>query len=493
MFGLNTAKTRNPSMVGNLALSILLASCGGEGDGSTVEGPSSASQPATPATGQLTVTVTDPDGEPLVDARVQVENMVLGTDRNGMAIFYRLPAMAAQVSATHALGYREERVEIRHDGSTNLAMVIAPLSPTTVALFPVSVPTGGLSADRTELDLQFSLVASVTGPFDPELGTSWIAPFLRIDDCSVFLDSRNVTPSCVFGGDKEMVSVLDYSFDPFLADSSSTAPGPYSALLLLDQSRGAAKYDPYDRRTYAARHFIRRARTAPQADLIAVAGFAGSGGGTYMPFQLLQSPLWFPSGTEIPFTSDRLSQEAAVGVLRPLVGGTAPVLDALGAAMTVMAAQAPADRRRVIVALLGGADDSGLTEAQQQVALESLRQQQAETGIQVILIAARLKEGSEDRRILAELAAALRAPIIHAGYPGSFEDQTDGLYAALDLAADLSAGSALSSVKAVFRMKSNVPGGFQSGTVLHGAIYVQSDICDWECLLIPQEFAVRVP
>jgi hypothetical protein len=41
---------------------------------------------------------------------------------------------------------------------------------------------------------------------------------------------------------------------------------------------------------------------------------------------------------------------------------------------------------------------------------------------------------------VAELAAALRAPIVHAGYPRTYLDQTDGRVSAFDLAADLLAG-----------------------------------------------------
>jgi hypothetical protein len=448
------------------------------------------------ATGQLTVTVTDPDGEPLANAQVQVNNTALGTDQYGMATFDRVP-VAVRVSATHPLGYHGyEVVEVRQNGSTNHTMVILPFSPTTVALFPVSVPAGGLSVDRMALDLQFSLVASAATPFVPSswgvFDKSLPTPLLRLGSCSVWLDAWNVTPTCAYGSDGK-VSVLAYAYDSLVAPSSTTVQGPYSALLLIDQSRGVAEYDPHDMRTYAAKHFIRSAHTFPQADLIAVAGFAGAGGDASTPSRLLQSPLWLPPSAATTFTSDRLSQEAAVDALRPLVGGTAPVLHALGAAMTVTATQIPADRRRAIVALLGGDDDSGLTETQQQVALESLRQQQAETGIQVILIAARLEEGSEERRSLAELAAALRAPIIYAGYPGNFLDQTDGLYAALDLAADLLAGSDLPSVKAVFRINSDQQGGFQPGSMLHGAINVEVDVCPMGCWELPLEFAVRIP
>jgi hypothetical protein len=170
----------------------------------------------------------------------------------------------------------------------------------------------------------------------------------------------------------------------------------------------------------------------------------------------------------------------------------ATVFDALAAALTLTAAQAPATGRCAIVALLGGGDDSGLSESQRQAALASLSQQQADTGIQVVLIAGRLDANSMERKNLAELASALRAPIIYAGYPKDWRENGDGLYSALDLASDLLAGSALPSVAAVFRMKSDQPGGYQSGPTLRGTLWIESDVCPMGCGELPLEFAVDI-
>ena len=69
----------------------------------------------------------------------------------------------------------------------------------------------------------------------------------------------------------------------------------------------------------------------------------------------------------------------------------------------------------------------------------------------------------------------------------------DGLYLAMDLAADLLAGSAMPSVEAVFRMRSGQPGGFQRGSVLQGTIHVESDLCPMGCAELPLQFAVEIP
>ncbi len=507
MYVANSAHARKASVVAMVFLAVALASCGGDGGGPTNPGASgtpsvSAPPPVAAGTGNLTVKVTDPEGEPLANATVEVFNgqqtAVVGaaaTDQDGMASFKAVPSTAL-VYVSHPLGYcRIEVADVRQAGSTALTAIVQPASPVTVALHPVTVAAGSISADRAELDLQVAIVTSEKARFMPSSYGSYHAslptPYLRLDDCIVWLDSLRTTPACVYENSGR-VSATDFSFDAAGTPAAPAARGPYSALLLLDQSRRVADYDPHDLRTLAAKHFIRRARSSPQADLVAVAGFAGQGGDASRPPLLPQLPLWAPPHTATVFSADRFAQEAAVDALRPLVGGTAPVFDALGTALTLTAAQAPANGRRAIVALLGGGDDGGLSESQRQAALASLRQQQADTGIQVVLIAGRLDGESWERTHLAELAAALRAPIIYAGYPTDWRTTGDGLYAALDLAADLLAGSALPTVEAVFRMKSDPPGGFQPGAALHGTLWIESDLCPMGCAELPLVFAVDI-
>jgi len=410
MFVANSARASNASVVAPLCLAAVLASCGGDGGSPPNPGASGTPSPSAPPSAAA------PTGSPTVTAMVQ------------------------------------------------------PLSPVTVALLPVTVPAESINADRTELELHVAIVASEKARFEPSsygsYATSQPTPYLRLDDCIVLLDSLRTTPACVYQSSGR-VTATGFSFDPVGTPAPPAARKPYSALLLLDQSRRVADCDPYGLRTLAAKHFIRRARPDVQADLIAVAGFAGPGGDTSQPPLLQHLPLWAPPQA-------------------------ATVFDALAAALTLTAAQAPATGRCAIVALLGGGDDSGLSESQRQAALASLSQQQADTGIQVVLIAGRLDANSMERKNLAELASALRAPVIYAGYPKDWRENGDGLYSALDLASDLLAGSALPSVAAVFRMKSDQPGGYQSGPTLRGTLWIESDVCPMGCGELPLEFAVDI-
>ena len=505
-----------------LALSVVLASCGG---GSTAlvtgnQGGGGASGGAAPAapppTGRLTVSVIDPDGIPLANAKVTVQsevpaigvsygrNNVADTDQLGLATFDPAPE-AVKFCVESMIGdYCSGRVVVAAGQSTTYSVTIQPDSPATVALFPVTVPAGGVSADRTELDLHVHLVGSAMAPFAgsnfrsypiwPPFET-W-SPVVRLGDCSVWLGSDLVWPRPPCGKSSGLpVMQVDFDFSLAGMPSPPLAQGPYSALLLLEQSKRVADYDPYGMRNRAVKHFIRRGRSIPQPDLIGVAGFAGvSADATSQP--LLQTlPLWAPANAVNLFSGDVLDQEAAVDVLRPLIGGNAPLFDALRVAMALTSARAPATGRRVIVALLGGGDDSGLSAAERVAALTSLRQQQADTGIEVVLIAYRLESDSVERENLAELAAALHAPIIYAGFPRDSGWRADGLYEALDLASDLLSGSALPTLNAVYRMKSDQPGGFRADSILHDSVFMESGLCEWDwgCSILPLQFAVEVP
>lgn len=131
----------------------------------------------------------------------------------------------------------------------------------------------------------------------------------------------------------------------YVAESARASNASVVALLVLDQCRRVADYDPCDPRTLAAKHFIRRACSSTQAGLVAVAGFAGQGG-----------------------------------------------------------------------------EDSGPADSQRHAALASLRQQQADTGIQVALIAGRLHGDSVERKILAEKAICVpwAARNCHWSLPSTF-------------------------------------------------------------------------
>jgi hypothetical protein len=381
----------------------------------------------------------------------------------------------------------------------------------TVALLPVSIKPGSVSADRGELTLEVTLVASSAAPFTPagygdyspestpSLGLAlgqWDRDGQR--QCFVWLDRMRIEPTCGTPWGSE--SPYTVSVERFTYDRDGSVPqlgtqGPArSALLLMDQSRRVAELDPGTRRSFALRRFIERVFDRGQLKSLSLAGFAGTSESA--PSALPSQPLWLPLGAGSPFSTDVAVLKPVVGMLEPYVGGTAPVFEAMQAAINVAAASAPSGNR-AIVAMLGGGDDRDMSEAARRSALAALGRQHAASGIQSVLIVG-APTWSAERLAVAGVAAALHAPAISLGLAaadprGAVQTWAAGSFAAFDLAADLIAGSPLPTLSAAFRVKAKSPATFSAGTTLYGVVYVESDSCPMGCAEIPLEFAVEIP
>jgi len=132
----------------------------------------------------------------------------------------------------------------------------------------------------------------------------------------------------------------------------------------------------------------------------------------------------------------------------------------------------------------GGSDDT--------VAAGSARDA---TGVLPILV-----DASADRNegaAIAELAAALRAPVValpsRQGPEREPQLWSGGIYSALQLAAELLDGAPVRSLTATFRVKTLAPSGFVSGTTLRGTIITENDSCPMGCGEVMQEFVVIIP
>jgi hypothetical protein len=262
-----------------------------------------------------------------------------------------------------------------------------------------------------------------------------------------------------------------------------------SALLLLDQSARIARLDPTDLRSFAARAFISRAVYAASPTWLSVAGFAGAADNGGVPAALPVQPVWLPLGTNPMFAADEPLLRGLVTILEPYLGGSAPVLDALSESFALITAHAPPGNHAV-VAVLGGGDDEARPEVEYQAALASLRRQREDAGIQSVLVAGNVRAPTGDSLALAELSATLRAPVISLGVYQSWDS---GIFAALDLAADLIEGAPVPSLSATFVVSASEPGAFASGTSLHGVLYVESSECWIYCSEVPLEFVVEIP
>jgi hypothetical protein len=268
-------------------------------------------------------------------------------------------------------------------------------------------------------------------------------------------------------------------------------------MLVIDQSRRVSALDPGAFRSFAARRFIERVVSADEQQILSIAGFAGSGGDSSTPLSLPAQPLWVPRGAGTDFTNDEVVLKSNAAVLEPLVGGSAPVFDALEAAVGLTAMSAPSGNR-IVIALLGGGDDRDFSETQRDEMLASLRRQRDDTGVRTILIDAAPSMPLAEHHAIAELASALRAPTISLGVSmdeRQYSAQTwaSGSYAALDLAAELTAGVRLPTLSAEFRVRADAAGAFPSGAILRGVLHVETEICPVGCWEVPLAFAVEIP
>jgi hypothetical protein len=492
-----------------LLIGLLGAACGGGGsDGPPVR----AGEPPTDwGTGTLVVTATKPDGEAVPGALVEmwsVSNRPLAdqrTDRNGVATFTSVGSRVV-VSVRHEFGVDvgAKAVEVAQQGPTKYAVTLQPARPRpSVALLPVRVLPGSVSSRRNELTLELSVVASAAASFVPL--SAAVTPYLTIsirDDsgnelgsCSAWTDLPSSTTTCApIAGDAVQFEVEQFSYDPRGRAPLPAASGSPSVALVVDQSRRVASLDPDHVRSFALRRFVGRMTTAAAPQSVAITGLAGSDANLSVPFALPQQPLWSVLGATAAYSTDRVTLETAVNSLQALVGGSAPVFDALPAAISLIGTQAPAGTR-TLIAFLGGGDDRALTDAERTAALSALRERNDSAGTRAIVVAA-TGQGSlpADPRALADLANALRAPTIAFGFsPFITRSWASGSFAALDLAADLVEGTSLPTISAKLRVRAAHDGAFAAGAKLRGVVFLQSEICDWDCLQVPVEFAADIP
>jgi hypothetical protein len=469
-------------------------------------------------TGTLTVAVIDPEGRPLADASVAVFNerrsQMVGrasTSSMGVAVVESVPSTAS-VSVLHAFGefYRNDSVAVAQAGTTFLSVTLQPRRPNpTAALLPVSISPGSINADRSALTVEITVVASASAPLaassygqpfttaspalalalgDGDLQSSWL--------CFVWLDQQRTVPSCgaPWGSSPYTAAAEQFAYDANGRIPTLAAPTPaHSAMLLVDQSRRVGELDPTGRRSFALRRFVERAFVSSRPESLALVGFARnsvSQGTALLPGQ----PLWSPLGADAVFSSDRVVLDSGVSTLEPLIGGSAPVLDALESALALTIEHAPGGNR-AIVAVLGGNDEDELGEAASRAALAELRRARDASAIQTVVIVGAPHAATEDRRAIAKLAAALRAPSVSLGLSDYRTDSTQwvtGSYGALDLAFDLLDGRRLPTLSATFRV-AGAPGIFAEGTILEGAVFLEGDICPMGCAMFPLEFAVEIP
>lgn len=486
---------RHLTSIALTALVVLLPGCSGH----TYPDPAGTGGGGNPTTPQplraLEVQVTGPGGIPLAGAEVRVSTsryspgLTRISDAAGMARFDAVSPTFV-ISASHSFGYHFADAAVIPDNAPYQAR-LAHHKQTTVALLPARVISGSVSADRRQLDLAFTLVASASQPLAPaSYATTSAMPYIALGNCWLWLEHAQEIPACRFAA-PEATTVVSYAYDPTGAPAWPDATSPFSATLLLDQAQRAADYDPHGLRWLAARHF--RQQLAGGAS--SITGLAGNSTTPAWAPLILPPPAWNETPSPAAFAADPVLQQSALENLRTTGGGTSPVLEALAMVRQLLVAHAPAGRKS-LVAVLGGGDESTMTQMQRQAVLDQLGQEFAAGALTTVIVASRLAEDSPARQQLAEIATALQAPLVIAGKPANWLEEyadSDGLYQALELAAEIVSGAPLPTLNVIFRLRRDTGAPFESGTMLRGTVNVESELCPMGCAELPLPFAARIP
>lgn len=530
------AGCRWAAWVGSWAVAAGLAGCGGGGDAESGSPPPSGGNPpaagntactVAKGTGSLRVPVTDAFGEAVVGANVAWVRPGIGTfsstltDSAGVARIASLPACEGWVEVNHTVrglgraGDQADPLAIRKDEVLDVPVGLEPIRQPAAAVLSASVGPGGVSADGRSLDV--TLRIAVSGGRE---GESWLIGGAGAGVDAAACQARTGTelaelgPRCIRGLDG---SDRSYSFarlnDLGVVRKAEEVPPSWSVGLLVDQSAagltywaGGSAHAPNDPRLFAARFLVDG--LVPDIPL-ALAGFASdlaSGGASTLP----QRPVTFFPVEAPGFTTSRVAAFETLHDLSDMVGGGAPLHEAISIAVNFMAARTPAGRKPMLVVLADGGDKDCGTLAQCSAARRGIVAQARAEGVELFLV------GTDDA-VACDYCLDIRAqePLrslaAEGGYPLVLSDEpwfdycgawgpcpafAGMLVSPLEMVAGWLTGTAQVQEVSI-RLTSESPGAFAPGAVVMGELLGSNeDMCPWgdgACWRYSLPFRVEVP
>ena len=437
-------------------------------------------------TGTVDVTIVDVFGAPLAGAPLSLYSnspyQQAIADTNGRATFTQiLPGPVASFayfideSLGYGLGYSGE-AQLPANGHVDLQVIVRPTADPLVGSTVAIVDPGGLSTDGRSLTFRLNLTY-VPGnrriDYDTGMGLE-----VSLADCAP--DGGNDSPpfqsECVSG-----TSCFDAAYEVvepvaplrFRTNPAGT-PQPYTAALLLDQSKHILLNDPGDVRLFGTKYFLVQNRATDRVVLAAVGADDASTGEL--------SPLPEQPVTIFPVENGN-SSFSTIDSLAHLEGGVAPLYAAIDRMLDFIAANETAvGQRRMVVVLTDGRDDTCGTEAECRDARQAVAEKSLATGIEIVTIG--LAGGAfEDRRALSELTAASRGRSFWVSDP----TQLGIVFGALPDV--LSHGGQVGEFS--FRIQASSAGVFQSGRTVFGTVLGAE--CPFECTGWAIPIAVRIP
>jgi len=515
-----------------------LSGCGGGGGTEAGNPPSSGGIPPAAGntacttingTGSLRVKVTDVFGEAVPGATVewhrpgQLPSRV-ATDAAGVASLTSLLACGGWVEVNHSVrglgraGDQADPLAIRKDEVLEVPVRLEPVRQPAAAVLSASVDPGGVGAEGRSLDV--TLRIAVTGVRE---GESWFiggagagATGVEAAACQARTgtDLAELGPRCIRGLDG---SDRSYAFgrlnDLGVVRKVEGAPPSWSVGLLVDQSgAGLAQvhHAPNDPRLFAARFLVDG--LLPDVPL-ALAGFASDlapGGASTLP----QRPVTFFPVEAPGFTTSRAAAFETLHDLLDMVGGGAPLHEAIAVAVDFMAARTPAGRKPMLVVLADGGDKDCGTPAQCSAARRGIVAQARAEGVELFLVGTddlACSDPYSDYCLEIRAQEPLRSLAAEGGFPLVLSDEpwfdycgawgpcpvfAGMLVSPLEMVAGWLTGTALVQEVSI-RLTSESPGAFAPGAVVMGELFGSNeDMCPWGdgyCWRYSLPFRVEVP
>jgi hypothetical protein len=470
-------------------VALAVVGCGGGGSGSAnaIRTTSAAKHTIVGAaadTGTVTFNVTDEIGEPAPNVELTVylgpNSLTTRTDENGRATFRGFAPGNVHAFAyfSDASGFHRVTADAVRpaNGDLDLAVAMTPVNAhPSFGVAPSVVAPGAVAADGRSVEFTLRIIYVFTEGYDYDS-----PPFhMLLANCTpdVTNDEPLYRADCVKGpaGYDAPYAVVD-PLDPEVVDMPGDAPAPFSAVVLMDQSRNIIPRDAPDARLFGVKYFL---HAKGEDNRAALAAFAANDTKSGERRLLPQEPITtFPGGTP-EFTSSTRDLYPSIDSLAGLEGGAAPLSAAIDTMLDLIAVNPTATGHKAIVVVTAGLDDTCGAPAEcwdaQQASIEKSR---AES---VAIVAVGI--ASPAQRELTELTEA-------SGGAALWVDDQEQLKVAMGEVGAAIDGS-IQTKAAHFRIESPVDGAFQSGRTVFGTVNFQ--VCGWGCSDNYIPVAVRIP
>jgi len=425
------------------------------------------------------------------------------TDANGVTQFDDVAAGKISVCASHPVrGYDRygcSEFTVQKDQVLEVSRPISASQNPTVAVLQATADPGGVSADGRSLELTVR-VAVTRG----REGSSWFLEGwgLGVEGCTARTGAElaELGPRCIAsmgGGDISYGSELK---DAGVVRTVAGLPRSSAVGLLIDQSETGLSPDwaPNEPRLFNAK--VLAHSLLPDVP-VAIAGFASdtaSGSTSSLP----RRPVTFFPVDAPGFVGSRSDAFETLNDLGGLVGGGAPLYEAIAAGIEFMADRSPPGSLPTLVVLADGTDSSCRTAAQCAQWRRTIARRAQETGVRLFLAGYEstdnMNDGAEEcsasddewEWYICSLTFGAKAPLQELSSAGGMP-LTLGWN--LELVREWLSGS-MTVQDIRLRLTSEVEGAFSPGAVVTGRLRGSNESwCPWDCYVVALPFRVEVP